>query len=70
MKAKWKLKLFKRFKKRKLPIGGKLTVTMTAPEFIGKRFVYTTRKGKAPKRPKRICIRPAAAGAEPRHSPR
>ncbi len=30
---------------------------MTATEFTGKRFIYKTRKNKAPKRPKRLCIR-------------
>jgi hypothetical protein len=55
-KAKRKLNLTKRFNKKKLPIGTKVTITMTAPNFTGKRFVYTMRKNKAPKRPKRICI--------------
>jgi hypothetical protein len=55
-KAKRKLNLTKRFSKKKLPIGTKVTITMTAPNFTGKRFVYKMRKNKAPKRPKRICI--------------
>ena len=55
-KARGKLNLKKSFGKKKLPIGTKITITITAPGFIGKRFTYTTRKGKAPKRPKRVCI--------------
>ena len=35
-----------------------ITVTITATGFIGKQFTYTMRKGKAPKRPKRLCMPP------------
>jgi hypothetical protein len=54
--AKRKLNLTKRFKKRKLPVGTKVTITITATGFVGKRFTYTMRKGKVPKTPKRVCI--------------
>ena len=56
-KAKSKLKLLKPFKKKKLPVGTKVTVTMTATGFIGKQFTYTMRKSKQPK-VKRLCIPP------------
>jgi hypothetical protein len=56
-RAKSKLKLFKPFKKKKLPVGTRVTVTITATGFIGKQFTYTMRKGKQPK-VKRLCIPP------------
>ena len=56
-KAKSKLKLLKPFKKKKLPVGTKVTVAMTATGFIGKQFTYTMRKSKQPKT-KRLCIPP------------
>jgi hypothetical protein len=57
VKAKSKLKLFKPFKKKKLPVGTRVTVTITATGFIGKQFTYTMRKSKRPKG-KRLCIPP------------
>jgi hypothetical protein len=56
-KAKSKLKLFKPFKKKKLPVGTRVRVTITATGFIGKQFTYTIRKSKRPKS-KRLCIPP------------
>jgi hypothetical protein len=56
-KAKSKLKLLKPFKKKKLPVGTRVTVAMTATGFIGKQFTYTMRKSKQPKT-KRLCIPP------------
>ena len=57
VRAKSKLKLVKPFKKKKLPVGTKVTVAMTATGFIGKQFTYTMRKSKQPK-VKRLCIPP------------
>jgi Bacterial Ig domain len=57
VRAKSKLKLLKPFKKKKLPVGTKVTVAMTATGFIGKQFTYTMRKSKQPK-VKRLCIPP------------
>ena len=57
--ARAKLNLLKPFRKKKVPGGTRLTITMTAPGFIGKRFTFTTRNGrKTPKPPKRQCIPP------------
>jgi hypothetical protein len=47
--ARAKLDLRKPFKKKKIPVGTKITITITAPGFLGKRITYTTRKGKLPK---------------------
>jgi hypothetical protein len=55
--ARAKLNLLKPFRKKKLPVGTRLTITITAPGAIGKRFTYTTRRRKAPKRT-RLCIPP------------
>jgi hypothetical protein len=55
-KARRKVNLLKPFRKKKLPLATKVTITITAPGFTGKRFTYKTRSGKAPKRPKRVCI--------------
>jgi len=52
-----KLNIRKPFRKKKLPVGTKVTVTITAPGRIGKRFTYTMRKLKTPKRT-RQCIPP------------
>ena len=55
--ARAKLNLLKPFRKKKLPVGTRLTITITAPGAIGKRFTYTTRRRKTPKRT-RLCIPP------------
>jgi Bacterial Ig domain len=47
--ARARLDLRKPFKKKKIPVGTKITITITAPGFLGKRITYTTRKGKLPK---------------------
>ncbi len=52
-----KINLRKPFRKKKLPVGTRVRVTITAPGFIGKRFTYTMRKRKVPKRV-RQCIPP------------
>jgi hypothetical protein len=44
-----KLDLRKPFKKKKLPVGTKIGITITATGFLGKRVTYTTRAGKLPK---------------------
>jgi hypothetical protein len=43
------LNLRKPFSKKKVPIGTKITITITAPGFLGKQIQYTMRKGKIPK---------------------
>ena len=48
-RAKAKLDLRKPFGKRKLPVGTRIGITITAPGFLGKRITYTMRAGKAPK---------------------
>ena len=45
------------FKKRKLPVGTVITVTVSAPSTIGKYIQFTTRKKKAPSR-KLLCLPP------------
>ena len=57
VRAKSKLKLLKPFKKKKLPVGTRIRVTITATGFVGKQFTYTMRKRKQPK-VKRLCIPP------------
>jgi hypothetical protein len=47
--ARARLSLTKRFKKRKIPVGTKIGITITAPGFLGKRITYTIRKRKVPK---------------------
>ena len=47
--AKSKLDLRKPYKKKKLPVGTKIGITITATGFLGKRVTYTTRAGKLPK---------------------
>jgi hypothetical protein len=46
--ARAKLNLLKPFKKKKLPVGTKITVTVTAPNAIGKRISFTVRKRAVP----------------------
>lgn len=58
-----KLNLLKPFRTRRLPPGTKVTIIMTAPNFIGKQFTYTVRKGKSPKSPLRLCIPPGGRPA-------
>ncbi|HEX4669255.1 MAG TPA: hypothetical protein VH275_04690 [Solirubrobacterales bacterium] len=55
-KATRKLDLSKPFLDTKVPVGTKITVTITAPGFTGKRFPYVMRPSKAPKVPKPVCI--------------
>jgi hypothetical protein len=43
------LNLRKPFKKKKVPVGTKITITITAPGFLGKQIQYTTRAAKIPK---------------------
>jgi WD40 repeat protein len=47
--ARAKLNLRKPFAKKRLPVGTKITITITAPNMIGKRFSYTVRKRAVPK---------------------
>ena len=55
-KAKRKLNLIKQFRKRKLKVGTNITITITAPNFIGKRITYTIRKRKLPS--SKLVLRP------------
>jgi hypothetical protein len=55
--ARAKLNLLKPFKQKKLPTATKVTISVTVPGQIGKRFSYTMRKGKIPKKQLR-CISP------------
>ena len=48
--ARAKLNLVKPFKKKKIPLGTKITISVTVPGQIGKRFGYTIRKRKTPKK--------------------
>ena len=52
-----RLSLLKPFRKKKIPVGSKITITITAAGFIGKQFTYTIRNRKKAK-PKRLCIPP------------
>jgi hypothetical protein len=47
-KAKRRLNLIKPFRKRRLKVGTKVRITITAPGFIGKRITYTIRRRKLP----------------------
>jgi PKD repeat protein len=58
--ARAKLNLLKPFKKKKLPIGTKITISVTVPGQIGKRFSYTMRKRKIPK--KALACLPPSGG--------
>ena len=51
--------LAKQFRKKKLPVGTKITITITAPGFIGKKFLYTIRNRKIPKL-KLTCLTPGS----------
>ena len=55
--ARAKLNLLKPFRKKRIPLGTKITIAVTVPGQIGKRFQYTMRKGKIPKKQLR-CISP------------
>jgi hypothetical protein len=44
-----RVNLVKPYKKKKLPVGTKLTITITTTGAIGKRFTFTVRKRKVPK---------------------
>ena len=60
--ARAKLNLRKPFAKKKIPIGTKITISVTVPGQIGKRFSYTTRKRKVPKKWLR-CLPPGGGTA-------
>ena len=57
-----KLNVLKPFRKKKMPKGLKITITITAPGFIGKQFTYTMRSPKSP-RSRRLCIPPGGKPA-------
>jgi hypothetical protein len=52
-----RVNLIKPYRKKKLPIGTKLTITITTSGAIGKRFTFTVRKRKVPK-PTLRCLPP------------
>jgi hypothetical protein len=58
-----RLPVVKPFKKKKMPVGTRITITITAQGFIGKQFRYTIRKRKPPKRPTKLCIPPGGKPA-------
>jgi hypothetical protein len=58
-----RLSVLKPFKKKKMPVGTRLTITITATGYIGKQFRFTVRRGKAPKRPTKFCIPPGGKPA-------
>jgi hypothetical protein len=64
--ARSRLSLLKPFRKKKIPVGSKLTITITAPGYIGKRFQYKMRKRRKPKLT-RLCIPP---GGKPGKCPK
>jgi hypothetical protein len=55
--ARARLNLQKPFKKKKVPVGAKITISITAPNFIGKRITYTMRKSKIPSS-RVLCVPP------------
>lgn len=58
-RAKAKLELGKPFAGRKLPVGTRLKITITAPNLVGKVFTYTVRKNLKPAS-KLQCLAPGA----------
>jgi hypothetical protein len=60
--ARARLNLVKPFKKKKLRIGTKITVTITASGFIGKVFTFTVRKRAVP-RVRSLCLPPGGRAA-------
>jgi hypothetical protein len=61
--ARASLNLRKPFAKRKVPVGTKITITITAPGFLGKRIQYLVRKGKIPKSTVRCLSAAGKAGS-------
>ena len=57
------LNLRKPFAKKKVPVGAKITITITAPGFLGKRIQYTIRAGKIPKSSVRCLSAAGKAGS-------
>jgi hypothetical protein len=47
--ARARLNLRKPFTKKRMPVGTKITITITAPGYLGKQVQYTTRAAKIPK---------------------
>ena len=54
--AKRRLNLIKQFRKRKLKVGTKVRITITAPGYIGKRITFTIRRRKLPSA--KLVLRP------------
>ena len=54
-KARRRLDVRKPLRKKKLPVGTKVTLTITAPGYVGKRFTYKIRAARIPSG-KRVCI--------------
>ena len=55
-KAKRKLNLIKQVRKRRLKVGTRVRITITAPGFIGKRITFTIRRRKLPSA--KLVLRP------------
>jgi len=58
-----RLSVLKPFKKKRMPVGTRITITITATGYIGKEFSFTIRKAKVPKRPRKRCIPPGGKPA-------
>ena len=58
--ARAKLNLARFFKRRRLPVKTKITITVTSPTAIGKRLVLQVRRGKPPSK-KLTCLAPGGA---------
>ena len=61
--ARAKLNLRRPFAKKRLPVGTKITITITAPGFLGKQIQYTVRAGKIPKSRVRCLSATGKAGS-------
>ena len=51
------LNLRKPFAKKKIPVGTKITITITAPGFLGKRIQYTMREAQDPQVARALPVR-------------
>ena len=62
--ARARLNLRKPFAKKRIPVGTKITITITAPGYLGKQIQYTTRaRGKIPRSRVRCLSASGKAGS-------
>ena len=61
--ARARLNLRKPFAKKRIPVGTKITITITAPGYLGKQVQYTTRAAKIPKSRVRCLSASGKAGS-------